>query len=201
MTSLDAAKQLKQRFAAVVSEPREYRAETSVFVDRASLVDACRFLRDDPSLSFDMLSDLSGVDYQDEEPRFEVVYHLYSHKNACWLRLKVRVSEDDCVCPSVIDVWRGADWHEREAYDMFGIRFEGHPDLRRILMWERYPYHPLRKEFPLAGKEAPLPDTDLDDLKARPIPLAGGPFVSAPGGPTTIEREPRARGAMNPDGH
>lgn len=192
MSPLDAARLLKQRFADGVSDPKEFRGDVSVILDRTSLVPACQFLRDNPNTSFDMLSDISGVDFQDEEPRFEVVYHLYSFKNACWLRLKVRVSEDDCTCPSVAGVWPGADWHEREAFDMYGITFTGHPDLRRILMWDRYPYHPLRKEFPLAGKDAPLPDDDID-AKARPVPLAGGPFVSAPG-PTTIEREPRAKG-------
>jgi NADH-quinone oxidoreductase subunit C len=193
MSPLDAAKVLQQQFSSTVSEPEEYRREVSVVVERNAIVDACRFLRDDPRLSFDMISDISGVDGQDQEPRFEIVYHLYSYKHACWLRLKVRVSEDDCECPSVTSVWPGADWHEREAFDMYGIRFTGHPDLRRILMWERYPYHPLRKEFPLAGKDAPLPDEDID-AQAKPAPLAGGPFVSAPGGPTTIEREPRGKG-------
>jgi NADH-quinone oxidoreductase subunit C len=193
MTALEAARRLQQRFGDAVSEPKEFRGEASVLVSRESIVAVCAFLRDDPGLSFAMLSDLSGVDYGDEEPRFEVVYHLYSFQSACWLRLKVRVSEDDCTCPSVTSVWPAAEWHEREAYDMFGITFPGHPDLRRILMWERYPYHPLRKEFPLAGKDAPLPDADLDHIKAKPIPLAGGPFVSSPG-PTTIEREPRAKG-------
>lgn len=191
MRPLEAANLLQQRFPQVVSDPKEFRGEASVHVDRSAIVEVCRFLRDDPALSFNMLSDLSGVDYQDEEPRFEVVYHLYSFQNACWLRLKVRVSEDDCICPTVTGVWCGADWHEREAFDMYGIRFSDHPDLRRILMWDRYPYHPLRKEFPLAGKEAPLPDEDID-VKAKPVPLAGGPFVS-PGGSTTVDREPRSR--------
>ncbi|MSR65159.1 MAG: NADH-quinone oxidoreductase subunit C [Verrucomicrobiae bacterium] len=193
MTSLDSAKLLRSRFTEAISEPNEFRGDASVFVERSAIVDVCRFLRDDPTLSFDMLTDICGVDYQDQEPRFEIVYHLYSYKNACWLRLKVRITEDDCACPSVTGIWRGANWHEREAYDMYGIIFTGHPDLRRILMWDRYPFHPLRKEFPLAGKEAPLPDDDID-AKAMPIPLAGGPFVSSPGGATTIEREPRAKG-------
>jgi NADH-quinone oxidoreductase subunit C len=193
MSPLDAANLLRERFAEAVSDPKQFRGETSLFVDRNAIVKVSEFLHDDPPLSFAMLSDISGVDYQDEEPRFQVVYHLYSFKNSCWLRLKVRVPEDDCTCPSVVSIWPGADWHEREAFDMFGIRFKGHPDLRRILMWDRYPFHPLRKEFPLAGKEAPLPDTDID-ARAEPVPLEGGPFVSAPGGPTTIEREPRARG-------
>lgn len=193
MTSLEAAQLLHHRYPTAVSSPEEFRGEATVRVERDTLLDVCRFLRDEPSLAFVFLSDLSGVDYETEHPRFEVVYTLYSFVNACWLRLKVRVPEEDCVCPSVTGLWLGANWHEREAYDMFGIRFEGHPDLRRILMWDRYPYHPLRKDFPLAGKEAPLPDTDLDSIHARPAPLAGGPFVSSTGA-TTIEREPRAKG-------
>src|ERR1041385_5997569 len=136
MNSLDAARTLKQQFSNVVSDPKEFRGDAAVFVERDALLEVCRFLHDDKTLSFDMLSDLSGVDYQDQEPRFEAVYHLYSYRNACWLRLKVRISEDDCVCQSVTGVWRGADWHEREAFDMYGIRFTGHPDLRRILMWD-----------------------------------------------------------------
>jgi len=193
MTPLEAASVLRERFGEAVSQPSEFREELTVRVERDAIVSVCRFLRDDPVASFDVLSDVSGVDYQDEEPRFEVVYHLYSYKNACWLRLKVRVPEDDCICPTVTSVWPGADWHEREAFDMYGIAFRGHPNLRRILMWDRYPYYPLRKEFPLAGKDAPLPDEDID-AQAKPSPMAGGPFVSAPGGPTTIEREPRGKG-------
>ena len=100
---------------------------------------------------FDMLTDLSGVDNYGEDPRYEVDYLLCSLAHRCHLRLKVQVSEDDLVVDTVTGVWRTADWHEREAYDMFGIRFRGHPNLKRILMWEGYPYFPLRKDFPLAG--------------------------------------------------
>ena len=100
------------------------------------------------------------------------------------------------VAPSVAALWPGANWHERECYDMFGIRFEGHPDLRRILMWEGYPYFPLRKEFPLAGIETPLPDAEVaEETGARVIaaPLAGGPFVTSPGEINLTEAEPRAK--------
>ena len=91
--------------------------------------------------------------------------------------------------PSVIDIWATADWHEREVYDMMGIEFEGHPDLRRILMWEGYPFHPLRKDFPLAGKETDLPDVAFTGV----APLEGGPFVTAPSADSTVHREPRSR--------
>jgi NADH:ubiquinone oxidoreductase subunit C len=121
-----------------------------------------------------------GRDYD-----FEVLYHLYSVQKNHRLRLKVRLRENDTV-DSVTPVWPGANWPEREAYDLVGVRFHGHPDLRRILMWEGYPYHPLRKEFPLAG----LPV----DSVVRPAPMAGGPFVTSPGEKTTVDREPRAKG-------
>ena len=124
-----------------------------------------------------------------DEPRFEVVYELYQFERGEYLRLRVRVSEDELTVPSVSKVWATADWHEREAYDMFGIVFAGHPDLRRILMWDGYPYFPLRKDFPLAGKPSDVPDVAF----TKAAPLAGGPFVTAPTTGTTQEREPRSR--------
>jgi NADH-quinone oxidoreductase subunit C len=105
------------------------------------------------------------------------------------LRLKTDVSEEKSELPTVTSVWRTADWHEREIYDMMGVRFRGHPDLRRILMWEGYPYFPLRKDFPLAGKASELPDIAF----SKPAPQAGGPFVTIAGGADAIAREPRVR--------
>jgi NADH-quinone oxidoreductase subunit C len=99
------------------------------------------------------------------------------------------VSEETAELPSVTSVWRGADWHEREIYDMMGIRFSGHPDLRRILMWEGYPYFPLRKDFPVAGKPSDMPEVAF----TQAAPQEGGPFVTAPGGLDAAAREPRAR--------
>ena len=125
-----------------------------------------------------------------EDPRFEVVYELYQMEKGEWLRLKVRVSEDHLELPSVTNVWATADWHEREAFDMYGLRFEGHPDLRRILMWDGYPFHPLRKDFPLAGKSSAMPDVAFSEA----APLEGGPFVTVPSTATVKDREPRARG-------
>jgi NADH-quinone oxidoreductase subunit C len=112
-------------------------------------------------------------------------------KDCVHLRLKIVVSEDDCTVPTVSDIWPTADWHEREVYDMMGIRFADHPDLRRILMWDGYPYHPLRKDFPLQGKQSDLPGVAFTE----PAPLAGGPFVTVPTDGTTQVREPRARHA------
>ena len=105
------------------------------------------------------------------------------------LRLRTAVSEEKSELPTVTTVWRTADWHEREAFDMMGIRFGGHPDLRRILMWEGYPYFPLRKDFPLAGKPSDLPEVAF----TKPAPQEGGPFVTLPGGGNSTVREPRVR--------
>jgi len=111
-------------------------------------------------------------------------------ENGEWLRLKVRVSEDHLEIPSVTSVWATADWHEREAFDMFGVRFTGHPDLRRILMWDGYPFYPLRKDFPLGGKPSAMPDVAFSES----APLEGGPFVTVPSTASVKDREPRARG-------
>jgi NADH-quinone oxidoreductase subunit C len=118
-----------------------------------------------------------------------VVYELYGLKHHCHLRLKTSIPEEKSELPTVSHLWGTADWHEREIYDMMGIRFVGHPDLRRIIMWEGYPYHPLRKDFPLAGKHTELPEVAFTD----PAPLEGGPFVTPPGAPDAIRREPRVR--------
>jgi len=165
----------------------EFRGETTVQVDRAAINEVCRFCRD--TLGYSVLIDLSGVDNFGDEPRFEVVYELYQFERGEYLRIKATVSEDDLQVPTVSDVWATANWHEREAYDMFGIHFTGHPDLRRILMWEGYPYYPLRKDFPLAGKSSDVPEVAF----TAPAPLEGGPFVTIPTTGTTEQREPRSR--------
>jgi NADH-quinone oxidoreductase subunit C len=140
-------------------------------------------------LGFDYLVDITSVDNYGDDPRFMLVYHLYGYGHLCSLRLKADLSEEKGEAPTVTGVWRTADWHEREIYDMMGIRFRGHPDLRRILMWEGYPYFPLRKDFPLAGKPTDVPEVAFTDT----APLAGGPFVTVAGGKDTIAREPRGR--------
>jgi NADH-quinone oxidoreductase subunit C len=188
MTARDCAQQLKGTFGELISEPVEFRGETTVQVkDAGRISEVCAFAK--ATLGFDFLVDISSVDNYEAEPRWTVVYELYGLAHACHLRLKTDVEEEKSELPTVSAVWAAADWHEREIYDMMGIRFLGHPDLRRILMWEGYPHHPLRKDFPLAGRPTDLPDVAF----TRPAPLEGGPFVTAPGGRDALEREPRAR--------
>lgn len=165
----------------------EFRGETTLVIRREQLHEVAKFCCDE--LGFDYLLDISSVDNFGEEPRFEVVYELYSMSMAVHLRVKIRVSEDDLTVQTLSDIWPAADWHEREVYDMMGLRFTDHPDLRRILMWEGYPYFPLRKEFPLEGLPSNMPDVAFTSA----APLEGGPFVTAPSTATTKDREPRAR--------
>jgi NADH-quinone oxidoreductase subunit C len=136
---------------------REFRGELTVTVTADVLVRVCEFLKTDPELAFDMLIDLTAVDMYRPEARFEVVYLMYSLKNTRYLRLKVLVEEARATVPTVTGVWPAANWHERETFDMFGIRFAGHPDLRRLYMPEEFEHHPLRKDFPLMGIPDSLP--------------------------------------------
>ncbi len=181
-----AISELESRFK--ILSKVEFRGETSLSIDPASIAEVCLFCRD--HLGFNMLIDLSGVDHSGEHPRFEVAYELYNMDKGEWLRLKVRVSEDHLELPSVSGIWATADWHERETFDMYGLRFQGHPDLRRILMWDGYPFHPLRKDFPLGGKPSSVPDVAFTEA----APLEGGPFASVPSTSTVKDREPRSRG-------
>lgn len=137
----------------------QFRGDLAVTVSKADIVRVCEFLKNDPELVFDMVIDICGVDTYRPEGRFEVIYILYSLTNKKYIRLKVVVEETDAVVPTVTGVWSGANWYERETYDMFGMRFAGHPDLRRIYMPEEFEYYPLRKDFPLMGipDSMPLP--------------------------------------------
>ena len=148
---------LKSKFPASMEATNEFRGDLTVQVKRSDIVPVCRFLRDDPALSFDMIIDLCGVDMYRPDGRFEVIYNLYSLKNKKYMRLKVRVDEEDPIVDTVTGVWSGANWHERETYDMFGIKFKGHPDLRRMYMPEEYEYFPLRKDFPTMGVTDSIP--------------------------------------------
>lgn len=146
-----ALQRLREQFSEALREVRGWRNETTVVLGREDLLRVCRFLRDDPDLAFDFLSDVTGVDrllLPERSPRFEVVYHLYSLQHKRRLRLKVRVDEGEPV-PTVTGIWVTATWHEREVYDLFGVPFEGHPDLRRILMPDDWEGHPLRKDYPV----------------------------------------------------
>ncbi len=188
MSPLEQAEKLRQHFGAVLSEPAEFRGEISLRLnDAGRIAEVCQFAKQ--SLGFDYLADISSVDNYGEDPRFTLVYELYSYGHRTHLRLKTDVSEETPEAPTVAGLWKTADWHEREIYDMMGIRFRGHPDLRRILMWEGYPDFPLRKDFPLAGRPTEVPDVAF----TRATPLEGGPFVTVPGGKDALAREPRVR--------
>jgi NADH-quinone oxidoreductase subunit C len=180
---------LQERFGDAIGAVVEFRGEHSVTVAPGKIVDVCSFLKKE--CGFDMLTDLSGVDHYGEEPRYEVAYILYSLQDHVHLRLKVRIPEGDASVDSVSGVWQTANWHEREAFDMYGIRFKGHPNLKRILMWDGYPYHPLRKDFPLAGLPTDLPATAEDAGRVQAAPMAGGPFVPGTRTNSTVFREPR----------
>lgn len=162
----------------------------------ADVVAALKFLRDEQG--FDLLSDVTAVDWDVEaSPRFSVVWHLLSTTHHGYVRLVADCASDtEPSAPSVVSLWAGANWHERETYDLMGVRFEQHPDLRRILMWDGYPYHPLRKDFPLAGIETSLPDIEVAELTKTPVipaPMMGGPFVASTGEMNLTEAEPRAK--------
>ena len=187
MTAQELLDSLGQLFGAKLQEKTEFRGETTYTILPSDLHEVARFCRDD--LSFNYLIDITSIDNFGREPRFEIVYELYSLTFGIHLRLKLRVSEEIGVVDTVSDIWPTANWHEREIYDMMGIKFNGHPDLRRILMWDGYPYFPLRKEFPLEGLPSEMPDVAFTEA----APMEGGPFVTLPSTATTKDREPRAR--------
>ena len=149
---------LKARFASAILATHTHRGDATATVDRARLPEVLRTCRDEPALAFDLLTDLTAVDYskfpgREDGPRFEVVYHLYSLPHNHRVRVKVRVDEDDLVVPTAVGIWPIADWMEREVWDMFGVRFEGHPDLRRLLLYEEFIGHPLRKDYPVNRRQ------------------------------------------------
>ena len=158
-------------------------------------VDFAKYLRFEET--FDLLVDLTAIDHgEDAESRFSVVAHFYSRIHHDYIRVHSNCpSNDEPSMPSLSGIYPAADWHERETFDMFGIKFENHPNLKRILMWDEYPYYPLRKEFPLAGIDTPLPAADVveaTNASVEPAPMMGGPFVSSGDGPMS-EAEPRAK--------
>ena len=193
-TAVDAKSALKAQFPAVTD--RASLDWPAVNVPATEVVAALKYLRD--TQGFDTLTDLTAVDWAEgASPRFTVVYHLYSTVHPGYIRVATDCPDDaEPAVPTVVELWPAANWHERECYDLLGVKFTGHPDLRRILMWEGYPYHPLRKEFPLAGIEVPLPDAEIaaeTGTKVLPAPMAGGPFVASPGEINLTEAEPRAK--------
>jgi NADH-quinone oxidoreductase subunit C len=186
MTGKELLDSLGKLFGPKLVAKTEFRGETTYTIASRDLRDIARLCRDD--LSFDYLVDITSVDNAGQEPRFEIVYELYSLTLAVHLRLKMKIDENE-EAETVSDIWPTANWHEREIYDMMGIKFKNHPDLRRILMWDGYPFFPLRKEFPLEGLPSEMPDVAF----TKSAPLEGGPFVTQPSTAITKFREPRAR--------
>ena len=159
---------LEQEFPGAVTGFHSHRGDETVIIERSALESVCRFLRDDSRCSFEIMMDLTAVDRleMNETPRFEMVYHFKSLTHARRLRLKVRLAEDDCKIASIHHLWKAVDWYERECFDMFGIVFEGHPDLRRILMYDEFDGHPLRKDYPI-DKQQPL--MELKEVEERHV--------------------------------
>ena len=172
-----AAAKLRDRFEGEIHEVVDAHGQTSVVSEKGRIKDILSFLKEEPDLKYDRLNDVTAVDYQGHPnrdpnaPRFDVVYSLYSHPHNTRLRVRAQVEEDDARIDSATSVWRGAEWPEREAFDMFGIRFDGHPDLRRILMPHNFQYHPLRKDYPLRGKG------ERDIIAPDDPGFAGNPFA------------------------
>ena len=187
MTSQELLDSFDKSFGEKIQTKNEFREETTFTIAAIDLREIANFCRSE--FSFDSLLDITSIDNFGEDPRFEIVYHLYSIPHGVHLRLKLRVPEELGAVDTISDIWPTANWHEREAYDMMGIKFTGHPDLRRILMWDGYPFFPLRKDFPLEGLPSEMPDVAF----TKATPLEGGPFVTIPSTAGSKDREPRAR--------
>ena len=147
-------------FSGKIVESSTLHGDETIVIGRDDALAVFTVLKNDPEFSFDLLSDLTVVDYFGKEPRFEIVYHLKSLTLGYRLRVKIRVTEDDPVAPSLSSLWKGANWLEREAWDMFGVRFSGHPDLRRILMYEEFRGYPLRKDYPVDRRQPLVEERD-----------------------------------------
>lgn len=191
----DVTAALQSQFPA--ASPRPSADHPAVNVPMADVMAVLQWLRDERG--FDYLVDVTAVDWAEGvSPRFTAVWHLFSTVNHDYIRVAAACADDEHpAAPSAVGLWPAANWHEREAWDLMGIKFEGHPDLRRILMWEGYPHHPLRKEFPLAGIETELPDLEVaaeTEAKVIAAPMAGGPFVASNRGEMNLtDAEPRAK--------
>jgi NADH-quinone oxidoreductase subunit C len=166
MRETDMIDLIKSKFPEAIQQVIEFRGETTLVIAPEALIDVALFLRDDPALKFDLLSDVSAVDYFPEHPRFAVNYHVYSMENNRSLRLKVQLDGETPHVASVTSVWPGANWHEREVWDLMGVRFDGHPDLRRIMLPEDYLGHPLRKDAARFYEE-PQFTHNFDEVESR----------------------------------
>jgi len=192
-TDVEITNAVSQQFPSAT--PRASLDCPAFNIPAAEALALLQHLRD--TQGYDFLMDVTGIDWSAEKsPRFTVVWHVYSSTKHTYVRIAADCASDsEPAMPSATGLWAGADWHERETFDMLGIKFTGHPDLRRILMWDEYPYFPLRKDFPLAGLPTELSDPEIsEETKTGVIsaPMAGGPFVATPGEPMS-EAEPRAK--------
>ncbi len=162
---------LVARFPGDVHDPYEgVGGDDCAFVAKERIRDVCAFLKAEPELAFNLSPYITAVDYLGDDPRFEVVYNLYSTTKNHRVRLRVKVPESDAVLPSVTPVWRGADWFERYCFDMYGLRFDGHPDLRRLLMYDEFVGHPLRKDYPLRARQPLVVEREVKDIYRGPGP-------------------------------
>jgi NADH-quinone oxidoreductase subunit C len=162
---------LAARFPGDVYDPYEgVGGDDCIFVRKSEIAAVCRFLKTEPTLAFNMAPYITAVDYLGTEPRFEVVYNLLSTTHNHRVRLRVKVPENDLELPTVTSVWRGADWFERYCFDMYGLRFRGHPDLRRLFMYDEFVGHPLRKDYPLRGRQPLVKEREIADIYRGPGP-------------------------------
>jgi NADH-quinone oxidoreductase subunit C len=190
---------VRERFPDAIVEVTEHRGETTIVARPAAITAICQALRAEPSLCYTFLADITAVDWLDREPRYDVVYHLLSLETRAVIRLKVRVGDEDTPDPSVptvMRVWPTADWFEREIYDLFGIRFDGHPHLERIMMPLDWVGHPLRKDYPLTGIRLPEPHWGGQVPFAEPLPEGTGRQTLRT--PDRIEEPPVTGGPREP---
>jgi NADH-quinone oxidoreductase subunit C len=184
----DVIDALRAKFGEAIGSVDEYAGEHTVYVERSAWLDVAGYLKSEQG--FDYFVMCGGIDRFTDEDRFEVYYNIVSIESRKRIRIKVRVDERDAVVPSVTDIWRAANWHERETWDMMGIRFEGHPDMRRMFMPEDFEYYPQRKEFPLLGVPGSLPLPP----QVPEGPLTLDPFAAAHG-----HRPPKSFGEPSND--
>ncbi len=190
----DATSAVQAKFPSAIT--RASADHPALTVPASEAIAVLRFLKEEQG--FDFLCDVTAIDWSSSaSPRFTVVWHLYSTATPRYIRIAANCENDlEPEMATATVLWPAADWHERETYDLLGITFTGHPDLRRILMWDGYPYHPLRKDFPLAGIETALPDIEVAEetgAAVLPAPMMGGPFVASSGEMNLTEAEPRAK--------
>jgi NADH-quinone oxidoreductase subunit C len=160
MSETGLVKKAESAFPGKILESHSLHGNDIVVIGREDALAIFQALREDPAFAFNILVDLTAVDFLGQEPRFEVVYQLYSLPLNHRLRVKIRIPEDDASVPSVSSLWKNANWLEREVWDMFGIRFVDHPDLRRILMYEEFRGHPLRKDYPVNRRQPLVEERD-----------------------------------------